>query len=94
MDYNWEATKILNEHCAGVMSCATMEFETNEAMLEFTTEECAFILTEYLLEGKYTPMQYNEIRNELSALLWGIFGPHVEKERETNNDALVKLYSI
>lgn len=91
MDYAYEAHTILYEHCAGVMSCATTEFNSNEAMLEFMTKECAFILTERLLEGKYTPMQYNAVRNELSALLWNIFEPHIAKER---NDEIVKLYSI
>jgi hypothetical protein len=94
MDYIYEAHCILYEHCAGVMSVATTEFKTNEEMLEFMTHECAFILTEKLLEGKYTPLQYNAIRNELSALLWGIFEPHIKKERDEELAEFVKLFSI
>lgn len=81
-DANHEAEKILCEHSEGVMSCTTMEFESNEAMLEFTTQECAFILTNKLLEGKYNPMQFNAVRNALAELLWKIFGPSVEAETE------------
>jgi hypothetical protein len=91
MDYVYEAQSILYAHCEGVMSCATIEFENNRDMLEFMTQECAYILTERLLEGKYTPMQYNAIRNELSALLWGIFEPHIIKE---DQDEIIKLYSL
>jgi hypothetical protein len=91
MDYKSEAKEILYEHCEAVMTCATMEFETNRGMYEFTTKECAFILTERLIEGKYTPMQYNAIRNELSALLWGIFEKHITKEDKIE---FVKLFSI
>jgi hypothetical protein len=94
MDYIYEAHCILYEHCEAVMSSITTEFKTNEAMLEFTTKECAFILTEKLLEGKYTPMQYNAIRNELSALLWNLFEPHLKKERDDAITEFVKLFSI
>jgi hypothetical protein len=91
MDYKYEAQKILCEHTSAVMSSTHIEFETNEAMLEFTIQECGFILTNYLIEGKYTPMQYNAVRNELAPMLWKIFEPHIIKEQR---DELIKLYSI
>jgi hypothetical protein len=94
MDYKHEAKKILYEHTSAVMHCATMEFESNEAMLDCMIEECGFILTEALLEGKYTPMQYNAIRNELASILWGIFEPHIKKEMENEMAEFVKLFSI
>lgn len=85
MDYNHEAKKILYEHSEGVMSCCTTEFETNEEMLDFMIQECAFILTEKFLEGKYTPMQFNAIRNELSTILNQKFAPFIEVERAKQN---------
>lgn len=91
MDYKFEAEKILCEHTSAVMSAARCGFEDNQSMLEFTTEECGFILTQHLLEGKYTPLQYNAIRNELASLLWSIFGPHIEAEKTTE---FVKMFSI
>lgn len=80
IDPTHEAEKILREHSEGVMSCCTMEFDSNEEMLEATISECAFILTNKLVEGKFTPMQYNAVRNELGKLLWKVFGPYVEEE--------------
>ena len=94
MDYTYEAHKILYEHCEAVMTCVKLDFKTNEAMYEYTTKECAFILTENLLKGQYTPLQYNAIRNELSALLWNLFEPHLKKERDEGIAEFVKLFSI
>lgn len=89
MDYKYEAKKILYEHTEAVMSSATTEFESNEDMYEFTLKECAFILTENLLEGKYNPMQYNAIRNELSKMLWDIFESDIEAERKKEMNAFI-----
>lgn len=83
-----EAEKILREHSEGVMSCCTMEFESTEEMLERTIKECAFILTNKLLEGKFTPLQFNAVRNELSRLLWDIFTPAIKEE----GDAALKAF--
>ena len=80
MDYKHEARRILHEHVYAYMSGIHVEYETNRAMMEDMYNECAFILTEALVEGKYTPMQYNAIRNELGELLWSIFEPHVVAE--------------
>jgi hypothetical protein len=49
-------------------------------MMEDVYENCAFILTNYLIEGKYTPMQFNAIRNELGKMIWNIFKTHIEVE--------------
>ena len=92
MDYRFEAEKILCEHTSAVMSSA---HEDNQSMLEFTISECGFILTQHLLEGKYTPMQYNAIRNELAPMLWKLFEPHIKKEEEQKMvNEFVKLFSI
>ena len=94
MDYKAEAEQILHEHTTAVMNCATVEFENNEDMLAFTINECGFILTKYLLEGKYTPMQYNAIRNELAQMLWNIFEPHIKQEANKEINEFVALFSI
>ena len=95
MDYKHEAESILYEHTSAIMSSAHIEFDTNEDMFNFTNEECGFILTKRLLEGKYTPMQYNAVRNELAEMLWSIFGPHIEAESAQKMvDEFVKLFSI
>ena len=94
MDYRYEAEKILCEHTSAVMSSAHIEFESNQAMLEFTIQECGFILTQHLLDGKYTPMQYNAIRNELAPMLWKLFEPHIQEEDEQKRAEYVKLFSI
>ena len=75
-----KAKYILQEHCASVMQCVYQEFSSNEEMYECMVSECAFILVTDFIEGKYTPMQYNAVRNELAKLLWGIFEPYVEAE--------------
>lgn len=84
MDYNHEAKRILREHVCAYMSGVNAKYETNRDMMDDMYEECAFILTEYLIEGKYTPMQYNAIRNELGALIWKIFEPHIKAEKKLN----------
>ena len=94
MDYDFEARTILYEHTNAVMSCGTTEFDSNLDMLDFTAHECAYILTERMLEGKYTPMQYNAIRNKLAQLLWDIFDPHIKAETQREIDEFVKLFSI
>ena len=74
-DINWEARKIISEHTEGVMSAAHYEPESEDELWQFMLQECAFILTEDFLKGKYTPMEYNAIRNEVAKLLNGIFAP-------------------
>ena len=45
---------------------------------------CSNILTKDFIDGKYTPMEYNAIRNELGKLLWKLFEKHIQKEHGTN----------
>ena len=75
-----EAFKILHEHTAAYISGVHAEFDSNGDMFEAVNSECAFILTQYFVEGKYTPMQYNAVRNELASLLWKLFGNAIEAE--------------
>ena len=73
IDINWEARKIIMAHTEGVMNCGCYEPKSNDELCQFMLHECAYILTEEFLEGKYTPMQYNAIRNEVAKILNGIF---------------------
>ena len=77
-----QALDVLCEHNTAILSGIHCEFNSNQDMLDVTTEECAFILTNRLVEGKYTPMQFNAVRNELAELLWNIFGASIEAEQE------------
>lgn len=81
-DANNEAKKIMREHVCAYMSSVCAKYDSNREMMDDMYEECAFILTEYLLEGKYTPMEYNAIRNELGEMIWKIFEPHVKAEEK------------
>lgn len=82
-----EAFKILCEHNNAILSGIHYEFESNQAILDETTEECAFILTTNLVEGKYTPMQFAAVRNALGELLWKVFGPAIEAEEKAKAEA-------
>jgi hypothetical protein len=73
IDIHDEAIRIISKHTAGVMSCADYKPENNDELMEFMIDECAYILTKDFLDGKYTPMQYNDIRNEISKTLWKLF---------------------
>lgn len=86
MDYAYEASKILYENTKAYMQSVYAEYDSNGDMMEDMYENCAFILTNYLIEGKYTPMQFNAIRNELGKAIWNIFERHIKME-----DALEKL---
>ena len=91
MDYVFEANKIICEYTSGYLQGVVAHYNTNRDMMDDMYENCAFILTGYLIEGKYTPMQYNAIRNELGKMIWGIFESYVKKEDEAE---FVKLFSI
>ena len=77
-----EAFKILCEHTTAMVDGIHAEYESTQHMLDCTTEECAFILTTNLVEGKYNPLQYAAVRNELSKMLWNTFGPAIEAEEK------------
>lgn len=80
MDYAYEASKILCENTNAYMQGVHAKYDSNRDMMEDMYENCAFILTTYLIEGKYTPMQYNAIRNELGKAIWNIFERHIKVE--------------
>lgn len=80
MDYAYEASKIICENTNAYMQSVHAEYDSNRDMMEDMYENCAFILTTYLIEGKYTPMQFNAIRNELGKAIWNIFECHIKIE--------------
>lgn len=82
-----EAFKILCEHNNAMVSGIHAEYDNAQDMLDCTTEECAFILTTNLVEGKYTPMQFAAVRNALGELLWKVFGPAIEAEEKAKMEA-------
>ena len=88
-----EAYIIIREHTNAYMQAVHAEFECSRDMMETMYAECSYILTSYLLEGKYTPLQYNAVRNELGAMIWNVFKPHIEAEDKAKSET-VKLYSI
>lgn len=97
MDYAYEASKILCENTNAYMQGVHAEYDSNRDMMESMYENCAFILTDYLIKGNYTPMQFNAIRNELGKMIWNIFKPYIEAEDKAeseNKTEFVKLFSI
>lgn len=67
-----------------MMRSTSYEPDNNEELYEFMTEMCSNILTKDFIDGKYTPMEYNAIRNELGKLLWKLFEKHIQKEHGTD----------
>ena len=84
LDAKYEARHIISTVTDNMIRSTNYEPANNDELYECMTEECANILTEDFLDGKYTPMEYNAIRNELAKVLWNIFEPHIQREHETN----------
>lgn len=78
IDIHTTARSIIQEHTAGYMSAANYIPEDAHELWETMINECSYILTEDFLDGKYTPMEYNAIRNELANTINGIFGKHCD----------------
>lgn len=74
------ARDIICEVTKSRMSSTEYHPDNNRELYETMKNECAFIITERLIDGKLTPMEYNELRNELADILWKIFAPHIENE--------------
>ena len=79
MNYNLEARNIICKHTEAIILGASVEYNSNQDLYDFTVEQCAFILTEKLLDGTYTPMQYNAVRNELAKMLWNVFEKYINE---------------
>ena len=81
MNIEWEAKKILYEHTTSCMSCGEVEAKSNEELWEFMVDNCGYMVAENLLSGKYTPMQYIAVCNEVGRLLDEIFNEPINQER-------------
>ena len=82
MNYNLEARNIICKHTEALIFGINFECDDNQALYNQMVEEYAFILTEKLLDGTYTPMQYNAVRNELAKMLWNVFEKYINEEMQ------------
>lgn len=73
IDPKLAAKQIIAEHTAAYMSACIYKPDDATELWETMIQECSFILTENFLNGEYTPMQYNAIRNWLADIINGIF---------------------
>lgn len=81
------ASEIIMRHMEGYMQGCYAEYGNNKAMMEDMYRECAFILTNDLLEGKLTPLQVAAVRNALGSMIWGIFESYVNAEDDAKDEA-------
>lgn len=79
-NYTHLIRRIICEHTEAMIQSEHAEPETHQALYELMVEGCAFILTEMLLDGKLTPMEYNATRNELAKTLWSLFETPISEE--------------
>lgn len=76
-DYDSMARNIIYEHTAAMISAVTAEFKNDQVLYEYMVEECAFILSNKLIKGEISPMDYNAVRNKLAEMLWSIFEKYI-----------------
>jgi hypothetical protein len=88
MNPKFEARKIISEHTDAMIQSTHYIPDNHQELYETMVEGCAFILTEWFLDGRYTPMEYNAIRNELAEVLWNMFEKHI------NAEFTVKIYAV
>lgn len=81
-DITSEAKRVIALHTAGYMSSGNYVPSTNMELWQTMLDECASILTEEFVAGKFTPMEYNAVRNEIASILNPIFAPVCDKEHE------------
>lgn len=82
-----KAKDIIMEHMEGYLQGCHAEYDNNKAMMEDMYHECAFIMTNHMLEGKLTPLQTASVRNVLGSMIWGIFESYVNAEDEDKDEA-------
>lgn len=84
IDASFEAVKIIEQHTQDYMRGASFVPTSAEDLYDKMTEECSHILTTNFLNGRYNPMEYNAIRNEIAKILWNLFRDHMGKSTEAN----------
>ena len=77
IDITMEAINIIREHTNDFMMSADYTPTDSYELYETMVEECSHYLTMGLLNKKYTPMEYNAIRNEIASNLYDIFKEHI-----------------
>lgn len=82
-----KAKEIIMEHMEGYLQGCHAEYDNNKAMMEDMYHECAFILTNHMLEGKLTPLQTAAVRNALGSMIWVIFESYVNAEDDAKDEA-------
>lgn len=81
-DAEGTAKEIIRRHTNAYLQGCHAEYANNRDMMDDMYEECAFILSEDLLEGKLSPLQYAAVCNELGKMIWNIFEPHIKAEEK------------
>ncbi|MBQ3017407.1 MAG: hypothetical protein IJD89_00525 [Clostridia bacterium] len=71
------AISIIARCTENFMSTSDYHPDSEHDLYEVMVEHCSYILTRDFLDKKYTPMQYNDIRNEVSSLLFDCFIEHL-----------------
>lgn len=79
-DAEHQAKEIIMEHMNAYLYGCHAEYANNKAMMDDMYHECAFILTNHMLEGKLTPLQVAAVRNELGEMIWKVFESYVNAE--------------
>lgn len=79
-DAEQSAKAIIMRHMEGYLQGCYTEYPNNRAMMEDMYRECAFILTNDLLEGKLTPLQVAAVRNVLGSMIWDVFESYINAE--------------
>ena len=82
MNCSLDACNIIYKRTEAFIYGINFECDNNQTLYDRMVEECAFILTEKLLDDTYTPMQYNAVRNELAKMLWNVFGKYINEEQQ------------
>lgn len=76
MNHENEARKIFNEANAAIMKATdNYTIRTAADLWDRMIDEASFILVEKFIQGKYNPMDFNEIRNELTKFINSVFEP-------------------
>lgn len=71
-DAEREAKDVMYEHTSAYIKSVECHPKSEMELYEDMVDQCGYILTTRLLEGKYTLLEYNKIRNALAELLWGL----------------------
>ena len=70
---NEEVRNIISAHVDALMRGTDYKPKTEDQLYDFMVTEISALLSDRLIDGDYTPMEYNSIRNQLASTLWKIF---------------------